>query len=61
MAKLHKKNRADQGLHDFYLTTQSATYFTSSNLKHIDYQRIMFVWDKYGRFKLLFYKQKVCI
>ena len=21
-----------------------------------DYQRIMFIWDKYGRFKLLFYK-----
>ena len=34
-------------------------YFTSSNLTHIDYQRIMFVWDKYGCFKLLFYKQKV--
>ena len=38
-----------------------ASYLTSSNLTHIDYQRIMFVWDKYGRFKLLFYKQKVCI
>ena len=29
---------------------------TSSNLTHIDYQRIMFIWDKYGRFKVLFYK-----
>ena len=32
------------------------SYLTSSNLTHIDYQWIMFVWDKYGRFKLLFYK-----
>ena len=31
-------------------------YLTSSNLTHIDYQMIMFIWDKYGRFKLLFYK-----
>ena len=31
-------------------------YVSSSNLTHIDYQRIMFTWDKYGRFKLLFYK-----
>ena len=37
------------------------SYFTSSNLTNIDYQMIMFVWDKYGRFKLLFYKQKICI
>ena len=40
----------------FYLSLFLRNYFTSSNLKHIDYQRIMFVWDKYGRFKLLFYK-----
>ena len=31
-------------------------YFTSSNLTYIDYQRIMFIWDKYGRFNVLFYK-----
>ena len=40
----------------FVMYCKSTTYLTSSNLTHIDYQRIMFVWDKYGRFKLLFYK-----
>ena len=40
----------------FYLSLFLENYLTSSNLTPIDYQRIMFVWDKYGRFKLLFYK-----
>ena len=45
----------------FCLSLFLENYLTSSNLTNIDYQRIMFVWDKYGRFKLLFYKQEICI